>query len=282
MNQLRIAWVAIPLIWFAGTGPARGEITTFNNEADFLRTTKSGGPFSAPGAIATNSISVDDGRLLIKPGDGAAVVMAQKFGVKPYTVVYVGEGMVFSHLDITLGSPATTLGFLVDSITEKGFAGASEFKVTLYSAGRQTGEATFTAPGAGEVFFGVQSTEAFDLVTIREEKGGPQNAMAGGGLADREFFGKFYTDAMPGKKGKGKGAGGLVPPPLPPLPPDNKGFVPKADAAKPSAVGGFFAELDSMQITLIAVAGGAIVIAGAVAVIAVLYLLFRSRPKPEA
>ncbi len=277
-RTIRVFWLLTTACLMAA-GAAFADVTTFNNEAEFARKAKASGPFHAPGVLAGKSINVDSGRIVIKPGTGVIAVSAQKPADRQFTMVYVGNEAELSNLDISLGGPATAFGFLLHNETDGGIAGDSEFKITLFNGGKQVGETQVSAPAAGEIFVGLQSTEPFDMLTIREAKGGPQHGAKGD--SDREFFGKFYTDAKAGKKGGG-GAGGLVPPPMPPPPPLGQGGVAEKAAPKPGAAASFVDGLDSMQWTLIAVAGGAVVIAGGVTMLALLYLLFRGRPKKDA
>ncbi|MSQ93484.1 MAG: hypothetical protein EXR98_02885 [Gemmataceae bacterium] len=281
--RINLAWL-IAFGCLVGAGSARADVKTFDNEADFVRKTKSSGPFHAPGALAAKTISVDNGRFTLKPGPNVETIAAQKPADKTFTMAYVSNASAYSNLDIALGSPAKTFGFLVESETGADFAGESEFKVTLFRGEQQVGEATFKAPGAGAIFFGLQATEAFDLLTIREVKGGNQNLGPGGGAADSESFGKFYTDAKSANKGKNLGQGGLTPPPLPPPPPPGQGGLAKeGDEAKVATpIADFIAELDPFQMTLVWVAGGALAVAVFVGILGILVMLVRWRRKRVA
>src|SRR5258706_16273189 len=94
--------------WLVAAGSAYAEVKPFKNEADFIRKTKSSGPFHAPGALATKSISVGDGRFTIKPGADVEAIAAQKPANQAFTMVSVSNDAALSHFDIALGGPAKT------------------------------------------------------------------------------------------------------------------------------------------------------------------------------
>jgi hypothetical protein len=194
-KAMRVVMVVATLICGVASPCVQAEVTTFKEQAEFIRVTKSKGPHHAP-LGPSNSIRVDDGLFLIKPGPNIERLGVERFAGQAYTNVSVGNGMAMSDLDFEFCGPTRSFGFIVSSDTGPGFAGDSFFRVTLFKKGKEVGGATFTAPGKGDIFFGLQSTVPFDFLTLREEKGGPQNATQFGGLADREFFSNFYTETV--------------------------------------------------------------------------------------
>ena len=185
----------LPLLAALAWAPAaRAEVATYRDEQQFVRATGAGGPHRPPGSALADSVTVAGGLFVARPGRGAnKVAVGNVIGQRAQ--LSVGNDDSPSNVDFQFAGPATVFGFVVANFTAEGFAGESEFRVTLLRGRRVVGSVSFVSPAEGEIFFGLRSTDPFDRVELREERGGPQNATPTGGAADREWFGEFYTDA---------------------------------------------------------------------------------------
>lgn len=202
MKAYRITWMTIAcvavLTLLARGEQVRADIILYSSESAFVSATTPTGPLDAPFSGTTSSITVGGGLFTVTPGPGVpAIAVGNVVGIGLPTSLVV-TGMSLSNFNFTFDGPPTAFGFTVANATDAVFLpGTSLFEVTLFNNATQVGAGSFVSPGSGNIFFGVQSSDPFNLLTLREVVGGPQNATPFGGFADREFFGRFFTDTHP-------------------------------------------------------------------------------------
>jgi hypothetical protein len=194
---MAISWAAIVILLACGE-QVEADIITYSSEPAFVSATMPLGPLDAPFSAVTNSVTVGGGLFTVTPGPGVpGIAVANVIGIGLPSSLVV-DGMSLSNFNFAFGAPTTAFGVTVANATAPDFLpGTSVFDIALFNNTAQVGMASFVSPGSGNIFFGVQSSDPFNLLTLREVVGGPQNATPFGGFADREFFGRFYVTQAP-------------------------------------------------------------------------------------
>lgn len=199
MKKLTIISALAVLFAMLTPAPSSATTTLYSDEAIFGSTVASLGPIDAPFTVGTTG-PINFSIFSVTPGTGVTNITVGNVIYNPLPSDLFVYGNVYSNLDFSLSTMATAFGFSVYSAPAgAGLADTdSTFEVSLFSGGGSTlvGAASVLAPIGTETFIGLQSSLAFDFVTIREISGAPQDATFGTSY-DREFFGKFYAEPVP-------------------------------------------------------------------------------------
>lgn len=198
MNAFRLI-APICLIGVVVANSVHAGIIVFDDKSVFLSTsqaTSATGALPNPGAV-TSPVTIGD--LTFSPGAPATQLFIGTSGGTPavgndWSARLPGNEIAIAgpeHLNIGISGPVLAFGFDFvepenDPNTAAGFID-STFSVSLFSSGLQVDSFSYSRPNDTASFVGVISDTSFDRVEIFESIGDTEN----------EFFGEFYTAAVP-------------------------------------------------------------------------------------
>jgi hypothetical protein len=176
----------------------QGAVQTFDDKAAFLTATaanSASGPLPDLGQVSGDGTTVGTVTFSLAPGGNTLSIGALETPAAPdWYADTPGNDIAlgFENLQVQTATPVFALGFdfVEPNLTMPDFGGTpvdSTFEVVLYAGTTEVGRFTFNAVDDELAFVGVWSDVPFDRVTIIDTTGDH----------DDEFFGEFYTSAVP-------------------------------------------------------------------------------------